>query len=208
MSSSNRTSTSLVGGWALPELGGVTRAAMDPVRIEEAMREGYAAGYEAGYAEGHDAGVNAGREAGVNALDEDRRHLRAVLLTLRDRLHRVDQRAEELREEFDGAVAEAALAIAAAVLDRELTLTADAGIDAIRRALAAVPNPTGTATVRLHPIDAGHLGPLAEVAPGTTLTVVTDPDVPRGGCVLQLGPTTVDASIAAALERVREVLCG
>jgi flagellar assembly protein FliH len=144
----------------------------------------------------------------VSALDEDRRHLQAVLLALRDRLHRVDQRADEVRAEFEGAVVDAALAIAAAVLDRELAQDRDHGADAIRRALAAVPNQAGAATVRLHPVDAAHLGPIGDIAPGTTLTTVPDPEVARGGCVLQLGPTTVDASIAAALERVREVLCG
>ena len=39
-----------------------------------------------------------------------------------------------------------------------------------------------------------------------TITVVADPTVERGGCVMTAGPTRIDAQIQPALDRVRQIL--
>ncbi len=58
------------------------------------------------------------------------------------------------------------------------------------------------ATVRLHPDDLARMQvPAEELAPGRALHFVADTTVEPGGCVLESGATTVDASIGPALDR-------
>lgn len=191
---------------SLPDLTGMTTAVMDPSRIEDAMRDGYATGHAAGVEDGYAEGFAAGQAAGRAALDADRARVTSVLAALEGELHRLDEAAATTRAHYESAAVDAALTIAAAVLDRELSAAADPGRDALVRALAAAPNSAATATVRLHPDDVARLGDLEGIAPGTAVTVVADPAVDPGGCMLLVGETTVDATIATALERVAEVL--
>lgn len=196
------------GDWGstLPELAGVTTAAMDPSRIEEAMREGYSKGLAAGRADGYEAGYAEGERAGLAALEQDRRNLASALALLGHQLGQLGAAEEALRASFDQAVVDTAMAIAEAIVARELTTASDPGREAILRAFAVAPTSVDTATVRLHPVDADRLGDVTDVARAARLTVVPDPSVEPGGCILQLGDTAVDATIGAALARVREVL--
>lgn len=190
----------------LPELAGVTPAAMDPARIEAAMRAGYAAGHEAGQHDGYAAGYAAGQEAGRAALDGACRRLSAALSALNAQLDRLDAAQAANRAAFEAASVDTALTIAEAILERELAVAADPGRDAIVRALAAAPVGAASASVRLHPVDAEHLGTIHDLAPGVDVTVVADPAVEPGGCHLSIADTHVDATVSAALARVREVL--
>ncbi|HET9188378.1 MAG TPA: FliH/SctL family protein, partial [Acidothermaceae bacterium] len=61
-------------------------------------------------------------------------------------------------------------------------------------------------TVAVHPLDVAALADLSDIAPGRVVRVVTDPDVEPGSCVADGGATHVDASLGAAIERVRQVL--
>ena len=190
----------------LPELHGITPAAMDPARVEAAMREGYTTGHAAGFEDGRAAGFAAGEAAAMEATEEGRRRLFAAAGALANQLDRVAAAEVALRESFAAATVDAAIAIAAAVLGRELSVLADPGREAILRAFAVAPTEASTATVRLHPSDARLLDDADSIVPGVAITVVPDPAVEPGGCELTVGDTTVDATVSAALARVREVL--
>jgi flagellar assembly protein FliH len=204
----SRPATTIADDWgsSLPELAGVTTAAMDPTRIEEAMREGYATGHAAGMADGYAAGVQQGEADGLARLEQDRRNLESALADLRQQLARLGEAETEIRAAFDLAVASTAFLMAEAIIGRELAVAADPGRDAIVRAFAVAPSAVATAVVRLHPSDVGRLGDISDIAPDVTLTVVPDPAIAAGSCILVMGDTTVDATIGAALQRVREVL--
>lgn len=191
---------------SLPELGDVEPAALDPARIEQAVRDGYAQGFDAGRADGWAAGHADGMGAGALALQDDARQLRATLLALRDRLHGLDDTVNSVQQAWADTVTEAALTLTEAVLGREVRCADDPGRDAIVRALAAAPVAATRATVRLHPDDLAHLGGIDDLAPGTTLDVVADATVAPGDCVLTMGPTSVDATVKSALARAAEVL--
>ena len=58
----------------------------------------------------------------------------------------------------------------------------------------------------MNPEDAATLGEHA--IGGRALTIRPDPAIVRGGCLLEVGSTLVDAQVDSALERVRAVLDG
>jgi flagellar assembly protein FliH len=195
---------------ALPDLGGTEggRGGFDPEQVEASVRAGYEAGFAAGRADGHAAAFAAAQEEVVAAHELDRRQAGAVLLSLRDELHRLTLVEAAVRAEFEAAVVDAALALAEAVVGRELATATDPGRDAILRALAVAPAGPEAVVVRLHPTDRGRLGDLAALALGREVTVVADPSLLPGGCVATFGTTEVDATVDAALDRARAALRG
>jgi flagellar assembly protein FliH len=120
--------------------------------------------------------------ASLGAAVEEARRQRAVA---------VDGLANEL--------AEAALILARAVIDRE----PGTGAEALVRALALVA-PSAAGVARLHPDDVAGLD--AGTHPG--ITIQADPTIERGGCVLDLPDASIDAQLGPALERARAVLLG
>jgi flagellar assembly protein FliH len=60
--------------------------------------------------------------------------------------------------------------------------------------------------VFVHPVDLENLIAVEDFAPGRPIRFAADPNVEPGSCTVNVGSTHVDASLAAALQRVREVL--
>jgi flagellar assembly protein FliH len=178
---------------------------------ERSRQAARAQGYATGWAEGRRAGEARSRveaeeaarlrdEAEARRRDEHQvglRSLDAAAETLRDRL-------AEACEAVEAHVLEAALQIAEAVLGRELAVATDPGADAVRRALTVMPADVSTFTLRLNPGDVAGLD--ETVLAGHTVTVVADPAVAIGDAVAETDTMVIDASVASALQRVREVL--
>ncbi len=193
---------------ALPDLGVGAGGGFDPSQVEASVRAGYEAGFAAGHADGCADAFAAARDEAAASLELDRRQAGAVLLALRDEVHRLTLAEAAMRATFEAAAVEAALALAEAVVGRELALATDPGRDAIVRALAVAPTGPESVVVRLHPTDRSRLGDLDDLALGREVTVVADPAVEPGGCVATIGTTDIDASLGAALDRAREALDG
>ena len=71
-------------------------------------------------------------------------------------------------------------------------------------------SPAGcTAVARLHPADASLLdaSSLNSAATGA-LTIIPDPAIEPGGCILEVGDSRIDAQLGPALDRVRSALLG
>ena len=163
---------------------------------EDAARVGYEDGFQAGL---RDAAVEAAARA---------EHTQAAL---NNALAALDAAAAELAARQAGTVADMearittiALQIAEAVVGREIAMSSAAGRDAIARALQLAPG-RAAATARLNPQDVEAVGDLSTLTQ-RPVTVVADPSVESGGCVLDVGPCRIDAQITPALARVREVL--
>ena len=173
-------------------------AAVNPVQAAAEERQGYETGYEAGYAEGLSAGRAAAAAEGAAAL--------ARLATLGGALA---EAAEELRRRqglelagLEDRLAQTAFDLAAAVVGRELAVSAAPGADALARALALVPAGS-VAVARLHPGDVDSLGDVP-----AAVSVIADPAVEPGGCILEVGDSRIDAQLGSALDRVRAALLG
>jgi len=183
----------------LPTIRAAASGPLPPAVAAAARRaedRGYEDGLRRGYEEGYAAGAGDARSDVAYALT-------ALHAAIED-LHRRD--AAGVATLTDEAVA-LAVAIAEAVIGRELATSVDPGRDALVRALALAPD-RGAAIARFHPEDVALLGPIDTVAGGRTIDVLADPTVERGGCILDVGPARVDAQLSAALDRVRAELEG
>jgi flagellar assembly protein FliH len=190
-----------------PLLEGVVERARRAA-AEQGMREGHAEGYAAGL---RAAAVTAAHTAAVaeaeRVLLEQQREeqVRSAVQVLANAAGAFRTAEQVVLADVEDVVAELAVAIARAVLAREVELSADPGGDAVARALALAPEGCPM-TVRLHPDDAATLGDLTSVTSGRSVVVVEDPAVERGGCVAEGAGRRIDAQLGPALARVAAVL--
>jgi flagellar assembly protein FliH len=198
---SSSSSPARIGAWT-PALdltpAGLSR--FDPARVQQAIDDGYAAGFDAGRAE-----ALARAQA---ALDAEVATARAQVQALVASVGRAVDAVHAAEAEAAGAVArhaaEVAVALAEAILGRELAEPSVAAVAAAERALAALDR-RAAVVLRLHPddielVDAGALP--AEVR------VVADAGLARGDAVAETDDRTVDARVGAALQRALAVLSG
>lgn len=166
---------------------------------QEASRVGYEDGYAAGSAAAADE-MRAQAAAAAARLD-------AAVAALELAATQLARHQQVVVADMEQRTTDVAVEIAEAILRREIA-SCDAPVrDAIARALQLAP-PRVDAIARVHPDDAAALTELGEgqIAGDRTVSVIADGSVEPGGCVLEVGPCRIDAQIAPALQRVREVL--
>lgn len=176
---------------ATPESSSKTRTEIVDHRAV-AWQQGYTDGYASGQAE---ATAQAAFERQL--LAESRTAVDALLVSLQAAVEDARRRDAVTLDGAGMEIARVALVLAEAVIGREVTT----GADALARGLALVP-PSSNPVARLHPDDLEGLD-----APDG-VTVVADPTVERGGCLIDIEDTTIDAQLTPALERARSVLLG
>ncbi len=201
------TWTRLGGSSVLGDL--TTEATLDTL-AERTRAAAQAQGYAAGWAEGRRRALAA---AESTRAEQDARTAAAGAAQVAEQQSLVAAliaAAEQGRADFDarydalaGQALDLALRIAEEVLQREVAVADQPGTDALRRALAPV-DPRVAVTVRLNPADRDQLDPA--VLAGRPVTVVADATLARGDAVAETDHGLVDATVAGALARVREVL--
>lgn len=178
--------------------------------------EARTAGREAGYRAGAEAAARAAEQA--TALEEQARRererndrlrwqeqLAASLETLAAAALALQQRETLVADEIERQATTLAVDIAEALVGHHLLVADRPAREAIARALSLAPH-DAVATVRLHPDDAAALADDPGLAAGRALTIVADPGIEAGGCVVDCGPRRIDAQIGPALRRLREAL--
>lgn len=179
-------------------LGGAAGGARTTVReqLVAAREEGYESGYRAGREEAAHS-VEAERVAKLSELARAVERAVADMATARN-----DAIATVAREAVD-----LAFELAEAILQRELAASTSAAKEAVARAVDLAPSGQDM-VVRFHPDDALDPGELAALLPDVAVTVVADPAVEAGGCIVDVGPARIDAQIGTALERARALIEG
>ena len=174
----------------------------DPAEIARAAREEAARiGYQDGFAAGRQDAVLAAEAQATTAAHATA----AALQSLDAATAALHQRQTVEITDVEQHVVTLALALAEAVIQREVAAAAAPGRDALLRALALAPERVD-AVARVHPDDLATIGDLAPLTVERELTLVADPSVERGGCVLDVGPCRIDAQITPAIDRVRKAL--
>jgi flagellar assembly protein FliH len=107
--------------------------------------------------------------------------------------------------EAQDTLAASALDLAEAILGLELSDADTAARAALARA-SALPIPTGTRTVRMHPADLSVLDDPTRAAAGAVF--VGDETLQRGDAFTEFETGYLDARIGAAMERARQALTG
>jgi flagellar assembly protein FliH len=211
-----RTQRFLVGGRPDARLADPTlERAFDEVAAQvraAAQAEGYAVGWAAGLRAATDHVQAAAAEAEAiqrEAADTQARSVRTALRALAQAATSLEVRAVTPAAELRDAVLDAAVELTETMLDRELALATEPGLDALRRALDLVPSGRPV-TARLHPSDAAAVRDALAAMPagelGRELLVVADASVEPAGCVVECDASRVDAQLSTALARVREQL--
>ena len=177
---------------------------------ERSRAAGRAQGFAAGWAEGlrsSAARTADTHEAQVRVFDEHAATFMAAqssaLSAVETAVRRCAETTEQVQSELAVAAVDLALQLVEAILAREVATSVDPGADALRRALVGVPVDVPL-VVRLHPDD---LAALDRTCIGErSASFVADPSLARGDAVVETESGVVDATVAGAVARVRQVL--
>lgn len=162
------------------------------------------AAHAAGFRQGLDEGRAAGRAEGRHEVDARADAALRALEQAGERLARTD--AVTLGE-IAPKVVDLALELAGLILQRDVTGSADPGLDALARVLPLAPE-HGALVVRLNPDDVRQLGSVEALAPGRELTIVADPALGRGDAMVDAGPCRIDGRLDELMARVAAALRG
>lgn len=191
-------------------------APVDSAPVERAKQEARTAGYAEGWAQGQraaaqEAQVAAERARAVEQAHEQRRAaaLAQAVNALGRAVTGLETQLMPTMQELQEAVLAHAFELAEAIVGRVVDDPDGRGADAVRRAMNAAPD-HGEIVVSLHPDDYHNLvgdSPEADFQyGGRPVHLRPDPTLRPGDAVAETGSTTVDASIAAAVQRAREAL--
>lgn len=117
-------------------------------------------------------------------------------------LARAHHEARRQRERSEDDLRRLAVAIAERILGAELSVRPEAVEGIVKQALV-VAGRRRDLLLRVHPEDASLLGALVE---SRSLEVECDPRVRRGGCVLKVGRSTIDARLDTQLAVLEQAL--
>jgi flagellar assembly protein FliH len=190
-----------------PEVGSTgTAVAAGAEGATSARARGFAAGYseglrraEAEFAEAERVRLQHWQAAAAESAAATRRALAALAAAAEG----VRALAVPVVATADDALVEAALALAEAVLHREVAEGHVDAADTLRRVIAATPAGE-LVSVRMHPDDARAVAHDVGVLP----EIVADPSIAPGDAIAVLRDGWLDARIDAGLERARTVLTG
>lgn len=179
---------------------------------EEGRQAGYLAGYLAGEQSGRLAAQETARrqeqarnEREAEAQRDRQEQLAAALRELQAAAADLLARELPVVEQLETMSAGLAVDLAEALVGHHLTVGECAAGDAVARALDLAPQ-GAAATVRLHPDDAATFATDASGLAGRSVTVVADASLQVGDCVVDCGARRIDARLAPAVQRLREVL--
>ncbi|NUP74988.1 MAG: flagellar assembly protein FliH [Sinomonas sp.] len=182
--------------------------AWKPSGEAEGFTRGHAAGYAAGLrrAEVESRAIRDALEAEhAAALREGGQRIAAALGVLTAAAAALDARTAPVLAEAEAQLSRAAVALADALVGRELSDAATGAKAALARALSG-PATELVLCVRLHPADLALLSPEQQSAAGVTL--VPDPALSRGDAVAVYPDGELDARIGTALARASAALAG
>ena len=191
-------------------------APMDSAPVERAKQQARTAGYAEGWAQGQRAAALEAQEAAERARALEHAHEQRRAAALAQAVNALGRAVTSLEtqlmptlQELQEAVLAHAFELAEAIVGRTLDDPSQRGADALRRAMAAAPD-QGEIVVSLHPDDYRNLVGSTSDADynygGRAVHLRPDPSLRPGDAIAETGSTTVDASIAAAVQRAREAL--
>lgn len=191
------------------------QAPMDSAPVERAKQQAKTAGYAEGWAQGQRAAAIEADAAAHRARAMEHQHEQRRSAALAQAVNALGRAVTGLEtqlmptlQELQEAVLAHAFELAEAIVGRTLDDPDHRAADALRRAMAAAPD-QGEIVVSLHPDDYRNL--VGDASPdhtygGRPVHLRPDPALRPGDAIALTGSTTVDASIAAAVQRAREAL--
>jgi flagellar assembly protein FliH len=174
-----------------------------------AAEAGERRGYEAGFARGQTDGTQQGRAEAAESFGQQLTELQSSWSAA---AQEHDTLAKAARQEATSTALQLAAALAEKVIHRCVEHDHELIVRQVRSALDHVLEPTRV-RIHIHPDDRPTLD---EVLPAMVKALdvvehaelVKDATVGRGGCVVQAGPATIDATVQTQLDRLSTLLLG
>ncbi|GAA4932264.1 hypothetical protein GCM10025331_15910 [Actinoplanes utahensis] len=189
---------------------------VDNEAVEKAKQQARTTGYAEGWAQGKREAAEAAEAATARAHAAEEAYEQRRSAALNRAVNALGRAVTDLENqlmptftELQEVVLASAWDLAEAIIGRHLRDDPERGADALRRAVTAAPE-HGDMTVSLHPDDFRSL--VGEGSgegfdfEGRRITLRPGPGLQPGDAVAETGTATVDATIAAAVDRAREAL--
>jgi flagellar assembly protein FliH len=186
--------------WALPDVAGPVISRMRDERrngantvdvLRQALQESEARGYQAGLAK-----AQAESQSNLEALGARVAQLDSILQLLGQPLQQLDGEVEK-------ELLHLALAVGKQLARRELRVDPTQVIGIIRESLAQLPAAAREVRVHLHPEDAATVRErLAQPTQGRAWTIVEDPTLSRGGCMIRAETSQIDVRLDSRINAV------
>lgn len=195
MSDSARNRATVAERWSLPQVEGpivgTRRESPTPDRARDAeAARAIDAALQAEMNRGYEAGLNAGRAELSTQADE----LKARVARLDEILDRLCHPLSDLEGEVEQQLVLLALAVGKQLARRELKADPAQIAALIREAVDRLPAAAREVRVHLHPEDAATVAErLATAGQQRAWTVVEDPTLTRGGCLVRSENSQIDA---------------
>lgn len=210
MSESTRTVASLAERWSLPQVDGpiVGMRRENPIRDRARDAETARAADAARQAEmnrGYEAGVKAGRAELQSQTDA----LNARVARLDEILNQLSRPLPELESEVEQQLVLLALAVGKQLARRELRTDPGQITALIREAVGRLPAAARSVRVHLHPEDAAAVAErLATAGQERAWSVIEDPTLTRGGCLVRSENSEIDARLESRVNAIVSSMLG
>ena len=166
---------------------------------QAAHQAGYNEGYAAGFEQGHAKATIEGQQQISEYVATQGAEAAATFLRLFETAQSQLQDAEQALAK--GAL-ELACELARQVLRHELATNPNALLPVVREALNLLASDSKAAVVRLNPLDVDVFsGVLEKEFSNLALTLLPDPAVSRGGCLVESAGTVVDGTVERRWQR-------
>lgn len=186
--------------WTIPEVGGpIISRSRDEKKsapntvdlLREALQESEARGYQAGLAK-----AQAESQASLDLLAARVQQLDSILQLLGQPLAQLDADIEK-------ELLRLTLTVGKQLARRELRIDPTQVIGIIRESLSQLPAAARDVRIHLHPEDAATVRErLAEPANERAWTIVEDPTLTRGGCVVRTETSQIDVRLESRVNAV------
>lgn len=164
--------------------------------FEQGKLEGFEEGKEAGFKQGFDEGSKKGYEDNVHLLRKQTAEFSALLESLADPFKQLDEQVEHQ-------LVSLSIGIARQLVRREIKVDPGQIIAVVREAVRALPMADQKIILKMHPEDAGLVrSALALDDMSSSWNIIEDPIMTRGGCIVEAGASSVDASVEKRLAAI------
>lgn len=188
-----------------PEVEHHLPTAAEVAAIELAAREtGHAAGFEQGFREGSERGQ---REAEQETRTHAARELKIAVAALEGVARALADPLASAADDLEPELLSLVIALARRVIGAELETRGELILGVLKRALGHLPSRQAEVRVRVNPEDLA----IVEAYTGERHPNVrwfADAELARGGCLIESGPSRIDASIETRLAQAVEAIWG
>ena len=188
-----------------PEVEHHLPTAAEVAAIEEAAREaGHAAGFDQGYREGSERGQ---REAEQETQARADRELKASVAALESIARELADPLESAADDLEPELLTLVTTLAERVIMAELDSRAELVRGVLHQALGKLPARHVQVRVRVNPEDLAVVEAYAEDQ-GENIRWLADAEVTRGGCLVESGPSRIDASVETRIAQAVDAIWG